>query len=287
MIKVGFLVSYDYSLFLISVKQLYNDVDKIFVAIDKERKTWSGNKFVIPNSFFDEVKQFDTQNKIEFYFDAFYVEDLSPIECDTRERNMLLKRMGNGWLIQLDIDEYVYDFKKITNYLRRNWYLTVFPKLTPIVFRARWITLFKKLSDGYLYVENNESFPFITNMQHYEVCRSNGSIRNHNLNFKVIHQSWARSEDEIYFKINNWGHCDDFDTQRYFEFWKSLNSTNYKECKNIHPLSPEVWNELHFLQSSSIDEFIEKYKLNNKQVLIPIDNKKIIKAAIKKLICRE
>lgn len=286
-LKVGYLVSYDYSMFLTSVSLLYNDVDKIYVTIDKDRKTWSGNQFEIPSSFFDEVKQYDKKNKIEFYFDKFYIPELSPIQCETRERNMLLRKMGKGWKIQLDVDEYVYDFKSISNYLKEYWYLTLFPKLTPIVFNGKWVTLYRQLPEGFLYIENEERFSFITNQSDYTYTRNIFKIRNHFTNFNVIHQSWARTEDEIQLKINNWGHRDDFDTQKYFKFWKSLNCINYKEYKNIHPLSPEVWNELQFLSSSSIDEFIEKYKLNNKQVLIPIDNKNIIKTAIKKLIGRE
>ena len=73
----------------------------------------------MPQSFFDEIKSFDSKNKIEFYFDNFYISELLPIECETRERNMLLKKMGKGWLIQLDVDEYVYDFSKVAKYLKK------------------------------------------------------------------------------------------------------------------------------------------------------------------------
>ena len=92
MIKVGYLVSYDYNMLLTSIKQLYDYVDGIFIAIDRDRKTWSGNNFELPQSFFDEIKLFDSKNKIEFYFDNFYISELLPIECETRERNMLLKK---------------------------------------------------------------------------------------------------------------------------------------------------------------------------------------------------
>ncbi|MDP3353985.1 MAG: hypothetical protein Q8S44_09615 [Flavobacteriaceae bacterium] len=286
MIKVGYLVSYDYSMFLTSVKQLYNYVNKVYIAIDKGKKTWSGNKFEIPDSFFNEVKQFDIKNKVEFYFDNFYVHELTPIECETRERNLLLKKMGKGWKIQLDVDEYIYDFKTVSKYLKKYWYLTLFPKLTPIVFRGKLVTLYRLLPDGYLYIENNERFSFITNQSNYTYTRNNNTVRNHFTNINVIHQSWARSEDEIQLKINNWGHRDDFDTKSYFMFWKSLNRDNYKEYKNIHPLSPVVWNELNYLQSNSINEFINKYSIKNKQVLIPISKSKIFKSAIKKILGR-
>lgn len=283
-IKLGYLASYDYLMFFTSVKQVYNHVNKIYVAIDKERKTWSGNIFEIPDSFFNEVKQFDTQNKIEFYFDNFYVAGLSPIECDTRERNMLLEKMGKGWLMQLDVDEYIYDFKTISKYLKKYWYMTLFPKLTPIVFCGKLVTLYRQLPGGYLYIENNERFSFITNQSNYTYIRNNDKVKNHYSNINVIHQSWARTENEIQTKIKNWGHRDDFDTQKYFEFWRNLSSTNYMNYKNIHPISPEIWNELKFLPSNSIDEFIEKYSTNNMQFVIPISEKKIFKSLIKKIL---
>jgi hypothetical protein len=278
MIKVAYLLSYDYELFLTSVKQVYNYADKIVVGIDQEYKTWSGNSFEIPDSFFDEVKVFDKKNKIQFYFDVFYIPSLCPMECETRERNLVLKKLGSGWKIQLDVDEYIYDFSKVFNYLQKYWFLKLFPNYTPIVFKGKLVTLFRQLSDGFLYIENNERFPFITNQSSNTHTRNNNLIKNHFSNINVIHQSWARSEEEIQFKIKNWGHRDDFDTQKYFEFWKNLNSNNYLEFKNIHPLVPEVWNKLHFMKCSNSDEFIDNYASENPQNLLFIDKQKMFKA---------
>jgi hypothetical protein len=284
MIKVGYLVSYDYNMLLTSIKQLYDHVDRIYIAIDSDRKTWSGNIFELPHSFFDEIISVDSKKKIEFYFDSFYVSGMLPIECETRERNMLLKQMGKGWLIQLDVDEYIYDFRKVAQYLKKYWYLTLFPKWSPIVFRGKLITLYRQLPDGYLYIENNERFSFITNQSNYTHTRNNHTVRNHYTNINVIHQSWARTEDEVQMKISNWGHRDDFDTQKYFEFWKNLSSVNYSNYKNVHPIVPEVWNEFHFLPSASIDEFISKYASKNSQEFIFLDKKKMFKALLNKII---
>ena len=284
MISVSYLVSYDYDLLLTSIKQLYDDVDKIVLAIDNESKTWSGNIFKIPDSFFEEVKLFDKKDKIQFYFDQFYLPDLTPTECESRERNMVLKKLGKGWKIQLDVDEYIYDFKKIAKYLNKYWYLNLFPKLTPICFHGKLITLFRELPDGYLYIDNEEKFPFITNQTINTHTRGNNKIKNHFSNIKVIHQSWARSEEQIHLKIKNWGHRDDFDTEKYFQFWKGLNSSNYKEFKDIHPIIPEVWNVLEFMPSNSIDDFIAKFEINNGQVTRLLSNKMVFKASIKRLI---
>ena len=283
MIKVGYLVSYDYNFLLTSIKQLYDHVDEIFIAIDRDGKTWSGNSFEIPQTFFQQIREFDSRKIIKFYCDSFYVPGLSPVECDTRERNMLLKQMGKGWLIQLDVDEYIYDFRKVADFLRNYRYLTFFPKITPIAFKGKLITLYRQLSDGYLYIDNGEQFSFITNQNSYTYVRKNNKIRNHYSNICVIHQSWARTESEIQMKIHNWGHRDDFDTEKYFEFWKSLTSANYKKYNNVHPIAPEVWSELKFLPSQSIDDFIKKFSEKNPQKLKHIDAMEMIKALFRKV----
>jgi hypothetical protein len=146
MIKVGYLVSYDFFYLLVSLEQVYPYVDKIILAIDINYVTWSGNRFEIPQSFFDDIKIFDLDKKIEFYRDDFYVPELSPMQCEIRERNMLLKVMGHGWKIQLDVDEYPYDFVKVKKYLDQLWYLNIFPALTPISFSGKLITLYKEIS---------------------------------------------------------------------------------------------------------------------------------------------
>jgi hypothetical protein len=283
MIKVGYLVSYDYEYIFVSIDLIYKYSTKIFIAIDKDYLTWNGNKFEIPNSFFERIKEIDVDEKIELYFDNFYISELTPIECETRERNLLLKIMGKGWKLQLDVDEYIYDFKTISSYLKKYWYLTILPKLTPISFSGKLVTLYKKLPNGFLYIENNEKFSFITNQTNYLYTRNNNSIKNHFTNINVIHQSWARTFEEMEIKISNWGHSNDFNTEKYFCFWKTLDSNNYKIKKNIHPINPKTWDKLYFMEAKDVYEFIEKYSIMNKQFLIFIEKKKMIKALLKKI----
>ena len=63
MIKVGFLVSYDYQLLEYSLPIVYQYADEIYLAIDKERKTWSGNIFQLPDTFFECINRVDTVGK--------------------------------------------------------------------------------------------------------------------------------------------------------------------------------------------------------------------------------
>lgn len=282
-LEVSYLLSYDYEMIFLSIKQLYNYVDRIVIAIDKDFKTWSGNDFIIPDSFFERIKEIDFEKKIEFYKDFFFIPTNSPIENESRERNLALKKLARGWKIQLDVDEYVYDFEELSKYLKKYWYLTLLPKFTPINFKGNLITLFKKIDKGYLYIENKEEFAFITNQSQNQFTRKNYKIRNINININVIHNSWARDNKEIINKIKNWGHRDDFDTFEYFEFWKKLNEENYKEVNDFHPTVPSVWNRLLFLECKNEEEFIRNYSKTNLQKIVKIPFSIFLKALYNKV----
>lgn len=278
MIKVGFLIAYDYYLLFPALNLVYNSVDKIFISIDKDRVTWSGNHFSIPDRFFEEIRRFDTENKIIFHEDCFYNSKLSLTERETRQRILLHKRMGYGWKVFLDVDEYVYDFVSVAAFLRRYKVMGYLPLFFPIMLRGKLITLFKKDIDGFYFINNHERFSFITNQNRFKNKRNNKSIKNFYTNITVIHQSWAREEQAIWTKLSNWGHKYDFDTHKYFEFWKSINSENYNKLRDFHPIKPKIWNKLEFLKSTDIYNFIESYSNINPQKINPIGYKIWIKS---------
>ena len=119
-IHVGFLLSYDYELLKIALPPVYKSSDRIFIAIDQDYLTWSGNKFTVEPSFFDWLKEFDVDHKIELYFDTFYVPNLTTTQMDTRERKLLSDKMGIGnWLIQIDSDEYFIDFEGFVKQIKK------------------------------------------------------------------------------------------------------------------------------------------------------------------------
>jgi hypothetical protein len=278
MIKIGYLLSYDYKFLMTSLKLVYNHVDKIVIAVDINYKTWSGNDFIIPQLFFDELLIFDIENKIEIYRDNFYIKELSSMECDTRERNMLSEKLGEGWKIQLDSDEYLYNFDVLIGFLKSISFLS--NSKIPISFKGSWITLFKKTANGYLYIDNEEPFPFVTNKDEYSVARNTENTLVFNLKIKTIHQSWARSKAEIEEKLHNWGHKNDFDVLKYLNFWDTVNSDNYAGAKNFHPVYPNDWPCLKYLEAQNINEFIEKYSSLNPQVLF-FSKRKFIKSVLK------
>jgi len=254
-IKVGYLVSYDYQYIKHSLPTIYEYADQIFLAIDKDRKTWSGSPIQIPDTFFEWIIHFDTSKKIQIYEDQFYIQNLAPSECETRERNLLAKKMGNdGWYIQLDVDEYFLDFKKFVNYLHS------IDNSLPTCVYAQWITIFKQIGKDFFYIDSNEEFPVATNNPQYSFARYPQKCIVRKTKYKLLHHSWGRSENELNKKLSNWGHSKDFDIDAYFNFWQSINKDTYKYVRNFHPLSPNVWKQLQYAEAENIKTLIEIVK---------------------------
>lgn len=255
-IHVGYLISYDYEYIKYSLPTVYKSADKIVLAVDKDRLTWKGTPIDIPESFFSWIKDFDKDHKIEIYEDSFYCPDLTPMQCDTRERNMLADFMGKeAWIVQLDVDEYFIDFESFVQFLQK----LDFNKST-IVY-AQWITIFKLDTDNIFIIDNEEYFPVVTNGFPYSNARNvKGLQKKYWTNFKAIHQSWGRTDVELKQKLASWGHVDDFDINSYFLFWKSIDKHNYKYIRDFHPLSGSTWNQLECVEVRDIPTLIEKVK---------------------------
>jgi len=256
-IKVGFLVSYDYAYMKYALPPVYEQADKIVIAVDIDRQTWKGEKFDIPASFFEWIKAYDKDNKIEIYEDSFFVPELNAFECDTRERNMLAKKMGDsGWHIQVDSDEYFLDFKILTRYLK------ALDTNKPVTIYAELITIFRQDSTGMFLIDSNEQFALATNNPVYIAARRTDDKMNTNVytKFKLLHQSWGRSEAEMEQKLKNWGHTSDFEIESYFSLWKAINKYTYKYLQNFHPLTPSIWKELEYFETNDIPTLLEKVK---------------------------
>jgi hypothetical protein len=255
-IKVGFLVSYDYQMLRISLPLIYKSADQIFLAIDHLRRTWSGNTFEISSDFFSWIKEIDIENKIQIYEDDFYVPSLTVKENDTRERNMLGMFMGaGGWHLQIDSDEYFIDFDEFISKLK----VLKFSENTTIYLP--WITLFKKVENGFLYIKGKKEFcPIATNYPVYVDYRLNSKNLRKEMDYVIIHESWARNEDALEKKLTNWSHKDDFNVQSYFTFWKAIDSETAKYIRNFHPLTPKIWNSLQFIPCNDVEETFAYFK---------------------------
>ncbi|WPR72266.1 hypothetical protein SLW70_03755 [Flavobacterium sp. NG2] len=276
MIKVGLLVSYDFKYLYKSIPLIYDNSDIIVLAVDKDRLTWSGNPLVIDPAFFEWIKKIDVCNKIKIYEDTFFIPENSPSENDTRERNLLAKAMGEGgWHIQIDSDEYFNDFKGFVTFLKNNNSYLKNPAKNPIEIHVQWITLFKKVDNGFLYIKDSyDAIEVATNYPKYKYMRATRHPKKIITKFILLHQSWARDENEIFTKITNWSHRDDTDNKAFYEFWKNINLTNYSKIKNFHESNPPKWKSLEFVAENEIDSLkidindFDLFKLKLKKYLI-------------------
>jgi hypothetical protein len=261
-IQVGFLLSYDYLKLKKSIPPVYKGADEIFIAIDKEYRTWSGQSFKVEETFFDWIKEIDVDNKIRLYRDDFFIPELSAIENDSRERRMLSMKMGIGnWLVQVDADEIFIDFEKFIKELRvRDKYLEN-PEKTPIQIAGFLVHLYKYTENGILYVNAPHKFMLATNYPNYKSARKTNE-RVIYTNTILLHETLCRTEDELRFKIENWGHNVDVN-DTFLDKWLSVNENNYKQFEDFYFIEPERWKKLGYLKLQDETELIQMVE-NNK-----------------------
>lgn len=251
-----------------SLRAVYEHSDLICLAVDKERRSWSGNLFSFDEVAFRElIAEYDTENKIYLYEDGFYLPQLSARENCNRHRMMIAKEMGpGGWHVQVDCDEYFVDFKGFTNFLKS---LNACPtgEEKPYNVQANLYDLFKKLEDGYLCIHprNGKPFsvPFATTRPNYERARQNGYF-NKLSPYYVIHETWARSESELEFKLTNWGHASEelksaTVRQSYINLWKAIDKYNFKYIRDFHFLVPGGWDALTYVPAKTVEDFMLQF----------------------------
>lgn len=268
-INVGFLMSYDYELLKNSLPMVYEEADSIIIALDENLRTWSGGKFEVDENFFHWLKSFDTGKKITLYRSNFFDPSRDAMENEVRERKMLAAKMGIGnWIIQIDSDEYFLNFKQFTEELRsRNKYL-INPEKNQIQIAGYYINLYKYTDDGVLYVSKPRNQKFATNYPDYRTGRNTKKRVIYVPNI-VIHESVARSEEEIRTKLANWGHSHQVDLDGFLDKWRQIDQTNYREFENLFYLEPDVWKKLDFVKGKSLPEIVQNLKSHN---LIPSKN---------------
>lgn len=262
-IHVGFLLSYDYELLKHAIPPVYEASDRIFIAIDENSTTWSGNKFEVSPSFFEWLKEFDKDNKIELYYDNFYVPSLTTTQMDTRERKMLSDKMGIGnWLIQVDSDEYFIDFEGFVRQLRKYDHYLDNPEKNKIQIAAFWIIIYKYTDKGILYVDKPMKSIFATNYPNYKAFRRTNE-RVIYLDSLVLHESVARSEEQLRYKLKNWSHNTHVNDS-FLDKWLKVNETNYKDFQDFYYIEPDRWKTLDYFPTKDIQEINELSKKSKK-----------------------
>lgn len=274
-IKVGFCVAYDWHLLQIALPLIYNDADDICLTLDKDRISWSGKSFSFDSpAFYKMIDELDYQKKIRIIEEDYHLPELSPMQNEVRQRNIMARHLGaGGWHVQLDCDEYLLQFTEFVSYLKS----LPSNKTKAANVCCPWVVLFKQLPSGCLIVnptskKNIEWIQVATTEPNYEYGRRNGNF-NLYTNFPLLHQSWARTAEEIKEKVENWGHSKDFDPKHFMIFWNQLDQFNYKQAKNFHPYKPETYPELSYLSGTSIREIITQFKGMNNVHYTPFDLK--------------
>ena len=262
-IHVGFLLSYDYNKLKYSIPPVYELADRIFIAVDKDLRTWAGENFEIKDSFFEWLKEFDVDNKIEIYRDDFYDSSLIAIENDNRERHMLSLKMGIGnWLVQIDSDEYILDFAKFVKDLRKYDKYLDNPESNKIQIALYSLNLYKYVDNGILYVKNPTKAVVATNYPNYKVARVTRERIIYTQNV-LLHESIAREEAELVFKLNNWGHNIDVKNKEVFlDKWRTTNKSNYQEREDFFYIEPEKWKHLGFCEGQTVEEISKNIDIN-------------------------
>jgi hypothetical protein len=265
-IKVGYLVSYDWHLLQNSIPRIYDYADTIVLALDANRKSWAGQKFMFDESAFREfISSIDIQQKISIYEDNFYESSLTTMQNEVRERKMLAQKMGlGGWHVQLDCDEYPVDFQGFVAVLK-----SIDPNPDPSKIRkpvnvtGNLISVIKAVAGGYIIVKpqsnNQELCILATQVPDYWSGRRNGHF-NIQTSLLIIHETRSRTEEEFYFKLKNWGHNQDFNTESYYALWKAIDGYNYKFIKNFNPTGVGTWPELSFVEAKDIKSLISHFE---------------------------
>jgi hypothetical protein len=263
-IKTAFLLSYDYAMLEIALPLVYKASDTIVLSTDINRRTYTGNYYEIPDSFFAWVKQLDVDNKIRIYADDFYVPGVRPMISEVRQRNMTAAYMGaGGWHVQIDADEYFADFEGFVAQLRR-FERDLGPDDKVTVF-ANWISLFKQVEGGYLAAlcrHEYEHFWPATNHPAYTTGRFSKGNRSLFADNFVIHETLSRGRDDVAFKLRNWSHAADFDSTAYLEKYDRIDGVNFRTYNNVHWRNPEIWARLAFIPARSVDDVVTYVREN-------------------------
>jgi hypothetical protein len=116
-----------------------------------------------------------------------------------------------------------------------------------------------------LYIDKPQKSVFATNYPNYKNARRTNE-RVIYLDSLVLHESVARNEDDLRFKLENWGHNKDVNKD-FLNKWISVNENNYQEMTNFYYIEPERWKKLSYFPTNKIQE-IENIVANSESLKI-------------------
>lgn len=90
---------------------------------------------------------------------------------------------------------------------------------------------------------------------------------------RIIHESFARTEEALLTKLRNWGHNNDFNIEGYFRYWKAIDEKNYMYARNFGAVNPETWKELEFIKAKDILELLQYFQESKDSSLLKANKK--------------
>jgi hypothetical protein len=235
-------LAYDYRLALAAIRSYYPVADEIILGLDKDRVSWNKKPFVLDEEDLRKgLAAVDPDKKIVLVEGDFHCLDTATAN-DTQERNTLSLACKPGhWVVQIDSDELLQNPLEFRDWLlRRRW---------PWLVLGRWTVVFKRFGDDYLVVDKHDAWISVATARQgiYTGCRDTKE-RKRRSPLHMLHFSWGRGEGELLQKLESWTHARDFDTGKFFEFWKSVTLENYKSFRDFHPLDGPDWPALRLIR---------------------------------------
>jgi glycosyltransferase involved in cell wall biosynthesis len=250
-IKAGICVAYDWSYLELSLPSIYTIADSICLSVDADCKSWNGNIFPFDwDRFYQMIDSIDSEKKIQVLKEPFFDASRTPIENECYQRKRMADFLGNSdWVVQIDTDEIIInpkDFKALLAKYKHSQ--------RAINIHGIWINLIKHTTSGYIY-SVTKTPPLATNSPVYEYGRTNGHFSIYTNTF-IGHITWARPEEEVYYKLKNWGHSHEFNGMSFFKIWQALDDENWKYIKDFHPMNKGSIPQLYFHKAVDVKSLI-------------------------------
>jgi hypothetical protein len=258
------LISYDATFLPESIKTYYNYVDEIVLGLDKDRISWSNNRFSFDeDALWKALQAIDVDNKISIIEENFH-RSSSPVENDTHERNYLKSKCENDWIFSFDADEMLVNAREF------------FVDFCPIVQDYRdvelmftWYMLYKEFDDGFLIISDDtrqhafkqeiQGFTADRDIHTFNYCRWTNSQKKILSPLGIKHYSFCRTDKELSDKINNFTHSAESKNDPFYHIQKQVTKENYSQFSNLKtiPNGPQ-WPGLVFVDKQNVDNFLKQ-----------------------------
>lgn len=264
MISVISLISYDANFLPESISSYYKYVDEIVLGLDKDRISWSGNRFKFDeNKLWAQLREIDTDGKIIIVEENFHRSSV-PIENDTHERNYLKSMCTNELILSFDADEILINADDF--FIK---FLPLVKDYKDIELMFTWFLLYKKFDNGYLAIaDENRNHMFRQDIQGfsankslhtYNYCRWTNAPKKILSPLAILHYSFCRTDAELDTKINNFGHSVESKQDPFYAVQKQVTLDNYMNLRNFktHGAGAQ-WPTLKYIPTSDMNAYMKQ-----------------------------